>query len=457
MKNKSKLLALLVSIFFATLSCSKDNDDGIPDKKDPDKIDIQITTKPLSNLTPYSLISGGKINGTSPIKERGICWDNTNKLPDINGLKVSDIDPVIGEYNLKIINLDPNSIYYLRAYAITTSGEAVYGNTIDFTTDKIAQLPESNCYINTPDNALVIPVSRANQSSLGAQISSRDKLSAELLWMDNEDVVDAVFTEGVGESGRIVVLTGSVTGNAVVAVKANDKIKWSWHIWVSEDAKSLGVIEMPSGVKLMDRNLGATTKAIGEIGAVGVQFQFGRKDPFTASGEFGSASELLLYDLNGKYPTIEIVEGPKDFTFTLENPLTFVTSEWIDWADEDIRDWWKKESNIKTVYDPCPVGWKVPAIDDYTGLADEHFDKTIEGGHKFIYKDQSNYFPFTGYREVKGTLDATGVFGTFWVNSTIEDDPGISAAYSPTFGQGGTAPINGAPRARGLSIRCIKE
>src|SRR5690554_5956623 len=56
----------------------------------------------------------------------------------------------------------------------------------------------------------------------------------------------------------------------------------------------------------------------------------------------------------------------------------------------------------KTVYDPCPAGWRVPAIEDYSDLADEHFNKDVEGGHLFIHADQSNFFAFTGYREVQG-------------------------------------------------------
>src|SRR5690606_38856349 len=125
--------------------------------------------------------------------------------------------------------------------------------------------------------------------------------------------------------------------------------------------------------------------------------------------------------------------------------------------EQDIRTWRNDDSGTKTVYDPCPEGWRVPAIEDYADLADEHFDKNIEGGHNFIFDGQSNYFPFTGYREVEGAMDATANYGTFWVNSTIPGDAGIGSALSPSYGVGGTAAVNGAPRARALSIRCIKE
>lgn len=438
---------LLAGVLIATSGCNK---------KEEVALDLQVTTKPVTHLTAFGAMSGGNITGTEPITERGICW-GTSDAPMVDDASVSDIDPVEGEYNAKMIMLEPATVYYVRAYAVSSSGKTVYGSSISFTTADVVALSESNSYLANPNDEVIIPVSRANKSSLGEQISSTDILVAELLWMDNMDVIDTVFVQGTGSTGKLVVLTGSVDGNAVVTVKVNNEIKWSWHIWVSQSANSISTITMPSGAKLMDRNLGATSKTISEIGAVGVQFQFGRKDPFTASASFGTPSEVLLYDLAGNNPSIATVAGPKNLAFAMANPLTYVKSQWVDWCDQDIRTWWKNEEGTKTVYDPCPEGWRVPAIEDYAGLADEHFDKTVQGGHNFIYNSQSNYFAFTGYREVEGAMDATANYGTFWVNSVIPGAAGVGSALSPSYGVGGTAAVNGAPRARALSIRCIKE
>lgn len=446
MKIKFQWL-LIAGMMFTAISCNKEGEADL---------DLQVTTESVTNLTAFSAKAGGNISGTEPISDRGICW-GTSETPTVDGASVSDIDPVEGEYNLKMVKLEPNTTYYARAYALTTSGKAVYGNAVSFATKSVESLSESNCYLAMPDDAVVIPVSRANKSSLGTQISSGDVLTAELTWMDNMDVVDTVFTYGTGSAGNIVVLTGNVDGNAVVDVKVNNNIKWSWHIWVAQGATSISTINMPSGAKLMDRNLGATSKTISEIGAVGVQFQFGRKDPFTASSSFGTPAEVLLYDLTGKNPVIATVAGPKDLAFVTANPLTYVKSQWVDWCNQDIKTWWKNDDGSKTVYDPCPTGWRVPAIEDYAGLADENFDKTIQGGHNFIYSGQSNYFPFTGYREVEGAMDATANYGTLWVNSTIPGAAGTGSALSPSYGVGGTAAVNGAPRARALSIRCVRE
>ncbi|SCD21273.1 hypothetical protein PSM36_2470 [Proteiniphilum saccharofermentans] len=450
MKRGIGLFLLAASIIFAVTNCSKEGDE----KKEA--IDLKVTTNAVADLTAFTATGGGEITGTEPIIKRGICW-STNAEPTTDDKVVIDVDPVVGDFILKMSDLEPGTSYNVRAFAVTHAGETVYGNTVNFSTKTVTPQVESNSYIVGYNDVVVIPVSRANKSALGELIASGDEITAELIWMDNEDVIEEVFTYGKGGTGNIVVATGSINGNAVVAVRVNNNIVWSWHIWVDAEPSKIGTIRMPSGAVLMDRNLGATSKAVSEIGAVGIQFQFGRKDPFTASASFGTPSEVLLYDLSGRNPEIKTVDGPKDLAFAVANPHTYIKSLWVDWCDENITTWWQSEDGSKTVYDPCPAGWRVPALEDYSGLADEHFNKNVEGGHNFIFDGQSNFFAFTGYREVEGNMDATANYGTFWVNSVISGDAGIGSALSPSFGVGGTAPINGAPKARALSIRCIKE
>src|SRR5690625_1496122 len=119
--------------------------------------------------------------------------------------------------------LDPDMTYFARAYATTKSGETVYGNQVQFMTEKVKARNESNSYLANRDDILVIPVSRANKSRLGEQITENDHLTAELIWMDNINVVEEVFTYGEGASGNLVVLTGDSDGNAVINVTVDDK------------------------------------------------------------------------------------------------------------------------------------------------------------------------------------------------------------------------------------------
>ncbi len=446
---KNQLLFMFV-LLFAMAGCKKSEEGGNND--DGNSVDLKVTTVAVSDLTAFSARSGGNISGAESIKDRGICW-GTDKAPTIEGGNyIADIDPVKGDFTLKIGNLNPETMYFVRAYATTKSGQTVYGNAVEFSTKAMVALSESNSYLAGYDNALVIPVSRANKTTLGAQISAGDALTAEVLWMDNYDIIDAVSVRGTGSSANVVVLTGNVDGNAVVVVKKNNEIKWSWHIWVTQDEKTISTISLPSGAKLMDRNLGAINKTVGEAGAIGLQYQFGRKDPFTASASFGTPTEVLLFDMAGKNPEIKMASAPQPLSFTIANPSTYIKSNYVDWGDGEM-DWWKNDLGTKTVYDPCPLGWKVPALEDYAELADAHFNKDTQGGHLFIYNGQSNFFPYTGYREVGGTLDATANFGTFWVNGALNNATG----FSPSYGVGGTAAVNGAPRSRAVCIRCIKE
>lgn len=446
------LIKSLAILFMAALifSCDKDSKDPEP------QVDLQVLTSTVTEISPFSAIGGGSISGSEPINDRGICW-STNESPTLDDHFVKDIDPGTGDFTGKMAVLDPDMTYFARAYATTKSGETVYGNQVQFMTEKVKARNESNSYLANRDDILVIPVSRANKSRLGEQITENDHLTAELIWMDNINVVEEVFTYGEGASGNLVVLTGDSDGNAVINVTVDDKIVWSWHIWVTEDTESIKTITLPSGSKMMDRNLGAVSTDYGEIESIGMQYQFGRKDPFPASASFGTPSDRLLYNLEEGFPEIDIQIGPKDFGFANANPLTFITSQWADWCDEDIRDWWVTEDGSKSIYDPSPEGWKVASLVDYEGLSDEHFKDDVEGGLLFIYDGQSNYFPFTGYREVEGMMDATGNYGNLWVNSAIDGDPGIGSALAPSYGIGGVQDVNGAPRGRALSIRCVKE
>ncbi|ADY53638.1 hypothetical protein Pedsa_3099 [Pseudopedobacter saltans DSM 12145] len=443
---KNQLLLTCVIMLFV-LGCKKSDNDG------GSSVDLKIETAAVSNLTAVSVKTGGVISGSEPINERGVCWGAENN-PTVEGGKfVADIDVATGEYSVKIKDLDPEKVYYVRAYAKTKSGKTVYGKTLEIATKTLTALAESNSYLTVFDDALVIPVSRANKTSLGTQISSTETLTAELLWMDNYDVIDDVKIVGTGASAKVVVSAGNVNGNAVVAVKnASNEIKWSWHIWVVEDLKAIGTITLPSGAKIMDRNLGAINKNPEDAGAIGLQYQFGRKDPFTASTSFGTPSEVLLIDLAGKNPAFQFEAGPKTLAYSIKKPLSFIKSAGVDWEENGSTLFWTNDLGTKTVYDPCPLGYKVPAKEITEGLEKTHFNTAQNGGFLFLYNNQNNIFPYTGYREANGSLDATAFSGNLWFNSSLE-----GFAFLTTYQNGAVYQINGSPRARAMCIRCIED
>jgi hypothetical protein len=93
-----------------------------------------ITTDPVTNISSYSATGGGNVtdDGGWPYTERGICWD-TSINPTI--LYYVQMDTSFGEgtYTCVMNNLEPSTLYYIRALAANTRG-LTYGQDVSFYT-----------------------------------------------------------------------------------------------------------------------------------------------------------------------------------------------------------------------------------------------------------------------------------------------------------------------------------
>jgi hypothetical protein len=78
-------------------------------------------------------MTGGNISddGGVTVTARGVCW-STGQTPTIEDNKTED-GTGAGSFTSKIIGLELNTTYYVRAYA-TNSGGTGYGSTMSFTT-----------------------------------------------------------------------------------------------------------------------------------------------------------------------------------------------------------------------------------------------------------------------------------------------------------------------------------
>ena len=96
-----------------------------------------VTTTAVSNITQTAATSGGNItsDGGSTVTERGLCW-GTSANPTITGGHTSNGSGT-GTFVSNLTGLNPNTLYYVRAYATNSSGTA-YGNQISFTTLSIS-------------------------------------------------------------------------------------------------------------------------------------------------------------------------------------------------------------------------------------------------------------------------------------------------------------------------------
>jgi len=347
----------------------------------------------------------------------------------------------------------------------------------------------SNCYIVAPGAGVSIPVSRANESTIaidGAtltsgtyyQILSTTDWSASLLWETTPGLIGMIGKTGTGSSGRFTVFANSPVGdnggNAVVVVKnSSGTILWSWHIWVTSYNPNTGTTNtLNNGYRdyvFMDRNLGATRADYNttDAGARGLYYQWGRKDPFPGSNEW-TATEPTLYGSQTAVKTISTI----GFTTSVCNPGTFIctSSSPYDWYGSTQNNYlWNNSSGEKTVYDPCPVGWRVPVwstsspwrylvesngIFTYSGSG---YSGTFSNGYSFM-KSSSNigYYPASGVRGTgSGTVASVGSFGYYWSASTST----VNTIYGYGFHFYTNYVFDAYSDNRGsaFGIRCVKE
>ena len=100
-----------------------------------------VVTSEVTDITAMTAICSGTVvaEGTSPVTERGICW-STEPNPTIEGTHANS-GAGIGSYSMEIIDLNPDTTYYVRAYATNSAGTA-YGDEVSFTTSQNITLPK---------------------------------------------------------------------------------------------------------------------------------------------------------------------------------------------------------------------------------------------------------------------------------------------------------------------------
>ncbi len=110
-----------------------------------------LTTQPVTVLSSSSAFSGGTItsDGGSPIIQRGVCWSTSPNPTLANNFTVDGAG--IGSFGSNVIPLQSATVYYIRSYAINSTGTA-YGNQLSFTT----QNPSTNGSIATVATSNVI-------------------------------------------------------------------------------------------------------------------------------------------------------------------------------------------------------------------------------------------------------------------------------------------------------------
>lgn len=202
--------------------------------------------------------------------------------------------------------------------------------------------------------------------------------SAALLWQD----APALLSDVRLEEGRVHFTAGEGQGNALIAVRdADGRILWSWHIWVTDYDPSSQAPKL-NGLSWMTRNLGALSDDYDETGsAKGFVYQWGRKDPFPSGAGWNDLNDITVYDASGTAATDlfanEQVTASNNLQNAVEHPTTFyygtrIGDDYYDWLTADgtaknNRLWETAADGGKTLFDPCPPGWRVPRNGSWKG------------------------------------------------------------------------------------------
>jgi hypothetical protein len=197
------------------------------------------------------------------------------------------------------------------------------------------------------------------------------------------------------------------------------------------------VLEFEDDLAVDDRNLGALNNEPMDVDNRGMFYQWGRKDPFmparsayhadTDSNNIPAYNETNYEVGNGSgswifnATTLPLTTPPGNIPNAIQNPMTYLQpyySDHYNWycasKDEKVTHsgLWGPE---KTIFDPCPVGYKVPGsnlwgipsgntslrnggpVEDYdeNGVSDKwDWNKAEDCGRR--WKNTGDYYPMVG-------------------------------------------------------------
>ncbi len=190
--------------------------------------------------------------------------------------------------------------------------------------------------------------------------------------------------------------------NALIGVyNSNDSLVWSYHIWGLGDYAN-GVLTEEwvvgrtgqSTYNFMDRNLGAYSNLPGSA-SFGLLYQWGRKDPFI--GAYRENNERDYRQVRKQYTRHYQQPNGKTYVwsnyddsqfadsyegeaaldqFTVRNPTTILEYGLLSDIHEGDQahglwgttsyEYDNSETGNKTMYDPCPPGFRVPSLNALT-------------------------------------------------------------------------------------------
>ena len=457
------------------------------DIKDFTTIPLVSPTLNVASVVKLSATISGKVNIPSEITNSlhyGFEYcDSHDFASGVVTKTLIDLDSE-NNFSVEISGLTPLTTYYYRSF-IRMNGALVYGESISFETlqhpyeltydlnvsfaTDLSSSASANCYIISEAGLYKFkPVKGNSNESVGSVAS------ASILWETfGTDTAPELFDLIGGfcyKDGYIAFKTAETfkKGNAAIAAKdAEGNILWSWHIWFTDQPQ--GQEYYNNAGTMMDRNLGATSATPGDVGALGLLYQWGRKDSFLGSSPISSST---LAKSTITWPSsVSSDSSNGTIEYAISHPTTYITYNGRN------RDWyytgssstdntrWTTSDKSKSIYDPCPAGWRVPDGGD-NGVWSKAFGSSLSFSHTYNSTNEGMnfsgkfgsastiWYPASGCRSYSdGSLDYVCYYGNYWSAS-----PSNSYAYGLNFSVfDGVGPSDYYNRAYGHSVRCLQE
>lgn len=410
-----------------------------------------------------------------------------------------------------------------NCYVVSASGfycfPLVYGNAIKNGTTNTSAYTSNKTgsnilktFINHTGNPITSPYIKENSGCVPAK--------AELLWQDAPGLISNVQYNNsqmqlfVNPENYISFQVNALTirqGNAVIAIKdAGDNVLWSWHIWVTDEniGQTIEVTNHQSQkYKFMPVNLGwcdGRTETYAErsckvkftagdaskeviikqvsasitTGGNHPYYEWGRKDPFPPSNGLANTNKIW-YDKDGNAHT----ESPQ--TENLSTGIACIKNYILKpdvmhsqySGDNTYANLWSADNNvytandenvIKTIYDPSPVGFKLPPSNAFTGFTttgeyvstlsqiNGEWDSSLKGWNFYTdsSKNKTIFFPASGYRFYSnGGAGDVGSLGYCWSAVPLNQSNGRNLLFSSSY----VYPLYYYYRACGFGVRSSQE